>query len=97
MKAEIDAVLRGAVERGEVPGIAATAGNAAGTLYEGAFGRARPGPAGGDDAGHGGLDRLDDQGDHQRPRRCSRSRPGGSRSMRPIGEVLPELARRRCW
>ena len=39
MKAEIDAVLRGAVERGEVPGIAATAGNAAGTLYEGAFGR----------------------------------------------------------
>lgn len=39
MKAEIDAVLRGAVERGEVPGIAAAAGNAAGTLYEGAFGR----------------------------------------------------------
>ncbi|MFZ4410296.1 MAG: serine hydrolase domain-containing protein [Paracraurococcus sp.] len=39
MKAEIDAVLRGAVERGEVPGIAFVAGNAAGTLYEGAFGR----------------------------------------------------------
>ena len=39
MKAEIDAVLRGAVDRGEVPGIAFTAGNAAGTLYEGAFGR----------------------------------------------------------
>ena len=35
----IDAVLRGAVERGEVAGVSATAGNAAGTLYEGAFGR----------------------------------------------------------
>lgn len=39
MKTEIDTVLRGAVERGEVPGIAFTAGNAAGTMYEGAFGR----------------------------------------------------------
>jgi len=39
MKAAIDAVLRGAVERGEVPGVAAVAGNAAGTLYEGAFGQ----------------------------------------------------------
>jgi len=37
--AGIDALLRGAVERGEVPGVAATAGNRAGTLYEGAFGR----------------------------------------------------------
>jgi CubicO group peptidase (beta-lactamase class C family) len=37
--AAIDAVLRGAVERGEVPGVAAAAGNAAGTLYAGAFGR----------------------------------------------------------
>lgn len=37
--AAIDAVLRGAVERGEVPGVAAAAGNRAGTLYEGAFGR----------------------------------------------------------
>ena len=35
----IDAALRGAVERGEVPGVAAVAGNRAGTLYEGAFGR----------------------------------------------------------
>lgn len=35
----IDAVLRGAVERGEVPGVAAVAGNRGGTLYEGAFGR----------------------------------------------------------
>ncbi|HYZ33966.1 MAG TPA: serine hydrolase domain-containing protein [Crenalkalicoccus sp.] len=35
----IDAVLREAVEAGEVPGVAAVAGNAAGTLYEGAFGR----------------------------------------------------------
>lgn len=34
----IDAVLRGAVERGEVAGVAAAAGNAAGTLYEGGFG-----------------------------------------------------------
>ncbi|MBX6746277.1 MAG: beta-lactamase family protein [Acetobacteraceae bacterium] len=32
-------MLRGAVERGEVPGVAAVAGNAAGTLYEGAFGQ----------------------------------------------------------
>lgn len=38
MKAAIDAVLRGAVERGEVPGVAAVAGNATGTLYAGAFG-----------------------------------------------------------
>ena len=37
--ANIDTVLRGAVERGEVPGVAAVAGNRAGTLYEGAFGR----------------------------------------------------------
>lgn len=37
--AEVDEVLRGAVERGEVPGVAAVAGNRAGTLYEGAFGR----------------------------------------------------------
>ena len=37
--ASIDSVLRGAVERGEVPGVAAVAGNRAGTLYEGAFGR----------------------------------------------------------
>ena len=37
--ASIDAVLRGAVERGDVPGVAAVAGNRAGTLYEGAFGR----------------------------------------------------------
>lgn len=35
----IDAILRGAAERGEVPGIAAALGNCAGTLYEGAFGR----------------------------------------------------------
>ncbi|MBX9698119.1 MAG: beta-lactamase family protein [Acetobacteraceae bacterium] len=34
----IEAVLRGAVERGEVAGVAATAGNAAATLYEGGFG-----------------------------------------------------------
>ncbi|TCZ66854.1 serine hydrolase domain-containing protein [Roseicella aquatilis] len=39
MKERIDALLRGVVERGEVPGIAATVGNAAGTLYEGAAGR----------------------------------------------------------
>ena len=37
--AGIDAVLSGAVERGEVPGVAAVAGNRAGTLYQGAFGR----------------------------------------------------------
>jgi methyl acetate hydrolase len=37
--AGIDAVLRAAVERGEVPGVAAAAGNRSGTLYEGAFGR----------------------------------------------------------
>jgi methyl acetate hydrolase len=37
--ASIDSVLRGAVERGEVPGVVAVAGNRAGTLYEGAFGR----------------------------------------------------------
>src|SRR5918997_1800639 len=37
--ASIDSVLRGAVERGEVPGVAAAAGGRAGTLYEGAFGR----------------------------------------------------------
>jgi CubicO group peptidase (beta-lactamase class C family) len=35
----MDTVLREAVERGEVVGVAATAGNAAGTLYEGAFGK----------------------------------------------------------
>jgi methyl acetate hydrolase len=34
-----DAILREAVERGDVPGIAAVAGNRNGTLYEGAFGR----------------------------------------------------------
>ena len=39
VKDGIDAVLRGAVERGEVPGVAAVAGSRAGTLYEGAFGR----------------------------------------------------------
>lgn len=38
MSGSIDAVLRAAVERGEVAGVAATAGNAAGTLYEGGFG-----------------------------------------------------------
>lgn len=37
--ASIDAVLRGAVERGEVAGVAAAAGDRRGTLYEGAFGR----------------------------------------------------------
>ena len=37
--AGIDSVLRGAVERGEVPGVAAASGNRGGTLYEGAFGR----------------------------------------------------------
>src|SRR3712207_1375615 len=37
--ASIDSALRGAVERGDVPGVAAVAGNRAGTLYEGAFGR----------------------------------------------------------
>ena len=35
----IDAALRGAVERGGVPGVAAVVGNRNGTLYEGAFGR----------------------------------------------------------
>jgi methyl acetate hydrolase len=35
----MDAALKAAVERGEVAGVAATAGSAAGTLYEGAFGR----------------------------------------------------------
>ena len=33
--ASIDSVLRGAVERGEVPGVAAVAGDRAGTAYEG--------------------------------------------------------------
>jgi CubicO group peptidase (beta-lactamase class C family) len=37
--AGIEAALRGAVDRGEVVGVSATAGNAAGLLYEGAFGR----------------------------------------------------------
>ena len=37
--ASIDAVLRGAVERGDGPGVVAVAGNRGGTLYEGAFGR----------------------------------------------------------
>lgn len=37
--ASIDSVLRGAVERGDVPGVVAVAGNRGGTLYEGAFGR----------------------------------------------------------
>ncbi|WP_135466131.1 serine hydrolase domain-containing protein [Crenalkalicoccus roseus] len=37
--ARVDAVLREAVESGAVPGVAAAAGNRAGTLYEGAFGR----------------------------------------------------------
>lgn len=39
MQTEIDSILSSVVERGEAPGIAFTAGNAAGTLYEGAFGR----------------------------------------------------------
>jgi methyl acetate hydrolase len=37
--ASIDAILRDAVERGDVPGVAAAAGNREGTLYEGASGR----------------------------------------------------------
>jgi methyl acetate hydrolase len=37
--ASLDAILREAVERDDVPGVAAVAGNRNGTLYEGAFGR----------------------------------------------------------
>ena len=91
MKAEIDAVLRGAVDRGEVPGIAFTAGNAAGTLYEGAFGRR-------------GLDQsaamtpdtvvwiasMTKAITRDRGVAAGRGR-AGSRSTRPIGEVLPEV------
>ena len=36
---EIDAVLRGAVEAGEVPGVVALAATDRGILYEGAFGQ----------------------------------------------------------
>jgi CubicO group peptidase (beta-lactamase class C family) len=38
-QARADAVLREAVERGAVPGVAAVAGDRDGTLYQGAFGR----------------------------------------------------------
>ena len=37
--ASLDAILREAVERDDVPGVAAVAGNRNGTLHEGAFGR----------------------------------------------------------
>jgi hypothetical protein len=36
--AELDAVLRQAVERGAVPGVVAVVGNREGVVYEGAFG-----------------------------------------------------------
>jgi len=39
IQTRIDAVLRRAVERGEMPGVVAMAANEAGPLYEGAFGR----------------------------------------------------------
>jgi CubicO group peptidase (beta-lactamase class C family) len=44
---QIDALLAGSVERGEVPGIVATLSSADGSLYEGAFGsfEVRSGPA----------------------------------------------------
>src|SRR3954468_15697085 len=92
MKAEIDAVLRGAVERGEVPGIAFTAGNAAGTLYEGAFGRR-------------GLDQptamtpdtvvwIASMTKAITATAALRQGEAGRLSLdAPIGEVLPELAR----
>ncbi len=59
---DIDAVLRRAVEAGEVPGVVALAATDRGILYEGAFGQRDIARRAGDDARHDLSHRLDDQG-----------------------------------
>ena len=70
--AQIDGVLRQAVDAKDVPGVVAMAATDKGLLYEGAFGaaRARQGP--GHDARHRLPHRLDDQGDHLGRRHAAR-------------------------
>ena len=90
-KAKIDAVLNGAVSSGNVPGVVAIAADDKGIIYEGAFGK-RNWHRRGDDAGHGVLDRLDDQGDHL-DRRHAAGRAGQARARSADRRALARARR----
>ena len=89
MKAAADKVLKDAVGKGDVPGVVATATDAKGMIYEGAFGKRMLGQAR-DVARHRGLDRLDDQGDHRR-RRDAAGRAGQARAGCAGQALIPAL------
>jgi methyl acetate hydrolase len=89
--AEIDAVLRRAVEAGEVPGVVATAATQDGVLYEGAYGRR--------DLAHGPEMTLDSIFRIASMTKAVTSvaamqlvENGQIELDQPIGQVLPELA-----
>jgi CubicO group peptidase (beta-lactamase class C family) len=88
----VDDCLGSAIAKGRLPGVIATVGRSDGTVYEGAFGERRL-ATGADDAGHGGVPRLDDEGHHRHGRHAAgRAGPAvarcASRGVCPyLGEV----------
>ena len=90
---DMDRALRDAADAGEVPGVVAMAATGSEIIYQGAFGKRDLAKPRCDDARHRVLDRLDDQGDHRRVAAMQLVEQGKLALDRPIGEVLPELAK----
>ena len=61
---QVDALLKAATDRGDVPGVVAMAATREGPVYQGAFGKRAFARRPGGDPRYGVLDRLDDQGDY---------------------------------
>jgi hypothetical protein len=84
----LDRMFSEAVESKQMPGIVAVAATDSGPLYEGAFGKRELGKDASMTIGHGGVDRLDDQGHHgrrgdaARRARQAQSRKAGERRGR---------------
>ena len=91
--ASIDKLFTQATESKAMPGIVAVAATDNGTVYEGAFGRARARQGRADDARLGRLDRVDDQGHHgdggDAARRARQAEPRQSGERRGLGAWPP--------
>ena len=93
----IDAAFTQAVDTEAMPGIVAMAATDKGVIYEGAFGKRDLSTNTADDARHGRLDRVHDEGDHRRrrdaARRAGQAQPGAARERDGPGAGIGQGAR----
>ena len=82
----IAGALERAADSGEVPGVAAAAATKDGVIFEGGYGKRDLAYGRADVRRYGGVDRLDDQGDHLRLRHAAdRARQAVARRADQVG------------